>query len=299
MIPRTAPLVEPLVTLLAALAFLLAPPLPAHGAGARSAPSFPCFVLRRLPHDSSAFTQGLLVHQGAFLESTGRYGQSSLRRVDPETGQILARTELPARFFGEGLALCPGARGPRLAQLTWQEGVVLLYDAGTLRPTTSQRLRGEGWGLACADGPTWREGPAWRADSGGHGDSARGAARFIKSDGTDLLRLLDPDTLAETGQLRVTDGGAPVRQLNELEWHNGWILANVWGSDRIACIRGDTGRVAAWLDLAALRRELNPDAEAANGIAVDRSGRRLYVTGKHWDKVFVLEMPELLAKPPQ
>lgn len=261
----------------------LAQPLPAQGAEARGAPSFPCFVLRRLPHDPAAFTQGLLVHQGAFLESTGRYGQSSLRRVDPETGQILARTELPARFFGEGLALCPGARGPRLAQLTWREGVALLYDPETLRPMASQRLRGEGWGLACAQGPAWR------------GDSAR----FIKSDGTDLLRLLDPDTLAETGQLRVLDGSAPVRQLNELEWHNGWILANVWGSDRIACIRGDTGRVAAWLDLAALRRELNPGAEAANGIAVDRSGRRLYVTGKHWDKVFVLEMPELLARPPQ
>jgi glutamine cyclotransferase len=273
------------------LTLLFSLPLLALGAEPRPAPEFPCFVLRRLPHDPAAFTQGLIMHQGAFLESTGLYGQSSLRRVDPETGAVTASMGLPPRYFGEGLALCPGPQGTRLVQLTWKEGVALFYDPETLRPTGSQRLRGEGWGLTCtaplapAPGPVPRPGP--------------GPARLLKSDGSDTLRLLDPSTLAEVGTLRVTDANVPVTRLNELEWHNGWILANIWSTDRIALIRGDTGRVAAWLSLSALRRELGPAAEAANGIAVDRSGRRLYVTGKYWDKLFVLEMPELLTRPPQ
>lgn len=247
------------------------------------APVFPCSVLRRLPHDEGAFTQGLIMHQGEFIESTGRYGKSSLRRVDPETGRARLSVGLPARLFGEGAAICPpdGQPGSRLVQLTWKEGLALFYEAETLRPAGSARIRGEGWGLACAAVP----GGGWR---------------LIASDGTDTLRLLDARTLAEVGRLPVRDGGLPVERLNELEWHNGWILANVWGSDEIALIRGDDGRVAAWMDLSPLRALLrNPGAEAANGLAVDRSGRRLYVTGKLWDAVFVLEMPLMLTRPPE
>ncbi len=251
------------------------------------APVFPCSVLRTLPHDEAAFTQGLLMHQGEFIESTGLYGQSSLRRVDPETGRARLAASLPGRLFGEGAAICPpdGQPGSRLAQLTWKEGVAFFYEAETLRPAGSARLRGEGWGLACA--------PA----SGG------APARFVLSDGTDTLRLLDARTLAEAGRLRVWErgraGAVPVERLNELEWHNGWIIANIWGRDALALIRGDTGEVAAWMDLSPLRPLLkNPRAEAANGVAVDRSGRRLFVTGKLWDAVFVLEMPQMLTRPP-
>jgi glutaminyl-peptide cyclotransferase len=247
------------------------------------APGFPCSVLRILPHDPSAFTQGLLLRQGELYESTGLYGQSSLRRVDPESGRVLAQVALGAKFFAEGLALCPGAAGAdggeRLVQLTWKEGRMFTYDPETLRQTGSYRLRGEGWGLTCGQGPA--------------------GSFLVLSDGSDTLRLLDPRTLAETGTLRVRDGALPVPRLNELEWHNGWVLANIWGEDRVALIRGDTGQVAAWLDISSLRAHLkNPGAEAANGIAVDRSGRRIYLTGKRWDAVFVLEMPHLLMRPP-
>lgn len=274
---------------LAALA--LAAVLAVAGPVLARAPAFPCSVLRSLPHDEEAFTQGLLLHQGEFIESTGLYGRSTLRRVDPETGRVRLRVALSARHFGEGAAICPpdGEPGSRLVQLTWKEGLALFYDPETLRPTGSRRLPGELWGLACA--------PA------SHGGVGQAGARLVLSDGSDVLRLLDPRTLAETGRLRVWEGARdapePVAQLNELEWHNGWILANVWRRDALALIRGDTGQVAAWLDLAPLRALLkSPRAEAANGVAVDRTGRRIFVTGKHWDAVFVLEMPQLLTRPP-
>ncbi|OGR38509.1 MAG: hypothetical protein A2051_03530 [Desulfovibrionales bacterium GWA2_65_9] len=238
-------------------------------------------VEKRLPHDAQAFTQGLIFHQGELVESTGLYGQSSLRRTNPETGGILALTRLDKRFFGEGLALCPERPGkpPRLVQLTWREGRILTYDAVGLRQLGSHRLRGEGWGLA------------WDG------------ARLILSDGTDTLRLLQPDDFAQTGQLNVRDGSKPVRELNELEWVGGWLLANVLGQDRIAVIRppgtSKPGQVAAWLDISALRQELGPQAEAANGVAFDPQARKLFVTGKRWDTVFVLALPPLLEQPPR
>ena len=244
------------------------------------APTLSMHVEKRLPHDPQAFTQGLIFHQGELVESTGLYGQSSLRRTDPETGRILALTRLPGKLFGEGLALCPERPGkaPRLVQLTWREGRILTYDPLSLRQLGSHRLHGEGWGLA------------WDG------------ARLILSDGTDTLRLLKPDDFAQTGQLRVRDGSKPVRELNELEWVGGWLLANVLGQDRIAVIRppgtSNPGQVAAWLDISALRQELGPQAESANGMAYEPRARKLFVTGKRWDKVFVLTLPPLLEHPP-
>lgn len=264
-------------TLLALLALLAL----AQAASAEPAPTLAVRVLQRLPHDASAFTQGLIFHQGALIESTGLYRQSSLRRTDPDTGRILALTRLPGTLFGEGLALCPERPGrpPRLVQLTWREGLILTYDAATLRQLGRHRLRGEGWGLA------------WDG------------SRLILSDGSDTLRWLEPRAFAETGRLTVREGAAPVRELNELEWVEGWLLANVLGQDRIAVIRPlgakDAGQVAAWLDLTPLRRELAAQAEAANGIAFDPRARVLYATGKRWDKVFVLALPALLAHPPE
>lgn len=254
---------------------------PSPAKAASTAPVLSVHVEQRLPHDPTAFTQGLLFHQGALVESTGLYGQSSVRRVDPQTGRVLALTRLPGTLFGEGLALCPARPGaaPRLVQLTWREHQLLTYDAQTLRQLSSHPLRGEGWGLA------------WDG------------ARLILSDGTDTLRLLAPKDFAQVGSLRVRDGAHPVRQLNELEWAQGWLLANVWAHDRLAMIRPPgahgQGQVAAWLDLAPLRRELGPQAEAANGIAYDPETRTLYVTGKRWDKTFVLALPPLLEHPPE
>ncbi|MDP3428101.1 MAG: glutaminyl-peptide cyclotransferase [Humidesulfovibrio sp.] len=238
-------------------------------------------VQERLPHDPQAFTQGLLFHQGSLLESTGLYGQSSLRRVDPQTGTVLASTRLPRTIFAEGLALCPAQPGhrARLVLLTWREGRILTFDAKTLRQTGSHHLKGQGWGLA------------WDG------------ARLLLSDGSDTLRLLTPDTFAETGQLKVRDGTQPVRDLNELEWVEGWLLANVWGRDRIAIIHPpdtkNAGQVAAWLDVSALRQELGPQAETANGIAYNPHTRTLFVTGKRWDKTFTLALPPLLNQPPR
>lgn len=261
--------------------------LPALGAETRPAPAIAPSISARLPHDPEAFTQGLLLHHGLLYESTGLYGQSSVRRVDPASGRVLARRDLPPRLFGEGLALCPAdaagggmAGKARLLQLTWREGLVLAYDPTDLRPLARLRLRGEGWGLACQ------------------------GAELVLSDGTDTLRWLDTRTLARTGRsLRVRDGQRPVERLNELEWVNGWLVANVWQEDRIAVIRPDSGQVALWLDLAPLRRELSQGAEAANGIAYDPAGNRgagaLYLTGKRWGLVFVVEMPELMRQPPR
>jgi len=251
-------------------------PLPA------AAPAEAANILARLPHDPEAFTQGLLLSGGVLYESTGLYGQSSLRRVDPATGRVLARRALPRSFFGEGLALCPDAENggkARLVQLTWREGVILAYDPDSLKLLARRRLHGQGWGLAC-----------------------RGAELTL-SDGTDTLRTLDARSLAETGKaLRVHDGGQSVTRLNELEWVNGWLLANVWEEDRIALIRPDTGAVVLWLDLAPLRQELSERAETANGIAYDPAGDHgrgaLYLTGKRWETVFVTALPELMRRPP-
>lgn len=251
---------------------------PAARPQARTAPVHPVQVLARLPHDPAAFTQGLAFDRGRLLESTGLYGQSSLRAVDPATGRVLARRPLPPELFGEGLALCPGPPR-RLLQLTWREGLILAYDADTLLPLSRHALRGQGWGLACRKGA------------------------LALSDGSATLRFLDADTLAETGRsLTVSDGGRPVPRLNELEWVNGWLLANVWLKDMIAAIRPDTGHVALWLDVSGLRGALSSGAEAANGIAFDPGGDggrgALYLTGKRWDTVFVARLPELLRRPP-
>ena len=250
----------------------------------QAAPTQAVVILSRLPHQQDAFTQGLLHYKGAFYESTGIYGQSSLRRTDPATGRVLARRNLPRRLFGEGLALCPADQhrpdGPqRLLQLTWREGLILAYAAPDLRPLSQHALRGQGWGLACQ------------------------GTRLALSDGTDTLRFLDAQSLAETGEtLRVRDATRPVERLNELEWVNGWLLANIWGEDRIAVIHPASGQVALWLDLAPLRRELAPGAEAANGIAYDANadaGRgALCLTGKRWSTLFTVALPALLRQPP-
>ena len=218
-------------------------------------------VVRALPHDSGAFTQGLVYENGVFYESTGLQGKSSLRRVEVETGRVEQRVEIPEKYFAEGLASLDG----RLVQLTWRHGEAFVYDKATFERAGGFRYEGEGWGLAF-DG-----------------------RRLVLSDGTDTLRFLDPATHAVVGRLRVTDAGRPVRRLNELEIVDGDLYANVWQTPRIARISLSTGRVLEWLDLSGLAEKVRaetPGVDVLNGIAWDAQGRRLFVTGKLWPHVY-------------
>ena len=245
-----------------------ASPCRAAGEGEKSlAPSLGFTVVGELPHDSLAFTQGLVFEDGVFYESTGLNGRSSVRRVDPATGRVLARFNLEAQYFGEGLALVHG----RLIQLTWRSGKAFVYDASSLRRVQELPYAAEGWGLA---------------------STPRG---LVSSDGSATLTWRDVHTLQPLGTLAVTDGGKPVADLNELEWVEGWILANEWHEDRIAVIAPDSGRVKAWIDCSALRAKLGPlEPEAVlNGIAYDADAKILYVTGKLWPKIFQVRLADL------
>lgn len=221
--------------------------------------------VRSFPHDSTAFTQGLLWLGGRLYESTGRYGQSSLRIVEVETGNVLQRVTLGPQYFAEGVA----AVGDRLYQLTWREGVAFLYEAGTLRQVGQVAYQGEGWGLT-SDG-----------------------RRLIVSDGSSYLTFVDPDSFQVDTTLRVTDGGQPVDQLNELDWVKGEIWANVWHTNRIARIDPATGRVKGWLDLSALIPPVRDPEAVLNGIAYDEQADRLLVTGKLWPRLYEIRVPSL------
>ena len=229
------------------------------------APVEPARVLRTLPHDPRAFTQGLVIFGDTLLESTGGRGVSTLRKVLLESGEVVQRVPLARQYFGEGAAVLGG----RAYQLTWQENTGLVYDLASLRLEGTFRYEGEGWGLA-TDG-----------------------ASLILSDGTDVLRYLDPTSYTVTRTVSVTDAGQPVHFLNELEWVRGEIWANVWHEDRIARIDPASGEVIAWLDLADIAppvRDQNSEA-VPNGIAFDERTGRLFVTGKLWPVLYEIGMP--------
>ena len=222
-------------------------------------------IARVFPHDSKAFTQGILYDQGFLYESTGLEGASTLRKVDLETGKVLRIRALSSQYFGEGLALWDG----RLIQLTWRSHRAFVYEKDTFRPAGEFRYETEGWGLT-HDG-----------------------RRLILSDGTERLHFLDPRTFKELRTLRVTDQGLAISHLNELEYVRGEIYANVWRTDRIARISPETGKVRAWIDLAGL---LAPEdaragpADVLTGIAYDEKHDRLFVTGKFWPKLFEIRL---------
>lgn len=229
------------------------------GGATAGAPVRKARIAREYPHDRNAYTQGLLFDHGVLYESTGLHGRSTLREVALETGAVRQIRRLPDEQFGEGIARC----GERLIQLTWRSGVIHVYDRKTFRLRGTFPYPREGWGLAC-DGK-----------------------RLIASDGTDRLYFLDPRTFRTLRSVAVTDGGRPIERLNELECVEGGVLANIWGSDRIARIDPDSGRVEEWIDLAALRERLRgTTAGAANGIAWDAARRRLLLTGKNWPLLF-------------
>ena len=221
--------------------------------------------VRSYPHDSTAFTQGLVWRGGRLYESTGRYGQSSLRLVELETGNVLQRVPLGQQYFAEGLA----AVGDSLYQLTWKEGVAFIWDPATLRQIAQVSYNGEGWGLT-SDG-----------------------RRLIVSDGSSYLTFVDPVTFQVDTTLRVTDAGRPVDQLNELEWVKGEVWANVWHTQRIARIDPQTGRVKGWLDFTPLIPTLSDPEAVLNGIAYDPEADRLLVTGKLWPRLYEIRVPSL------
>ena len=221
-------------------------------------------VVATYPHDSRAFTQGLLYLDGELYESTGQIGHSTIRRVRLEDGEVLQSVDIPRGLFGEGLVNW----GDQLINITWQDGVGYRWDRRTLRRLSEWRYRGEGWGLT------------------------QNGRDIIMSDGTPELRFLDPVTLQERRRIRVTDGGSPIARLNEIEWVNGEIFANVWMTPMIARINPDTGRVTGWIDLTALaaQRDGWRRDDVLNGIAYDPAGDRLFVTGKNWPRLYEIDL---------
>ena len=242
-------------------------PLPDLPIGRTATPLLKWRLVARYPHDPAAVTQGLLFHDGELYESTGLRGRSTLRRVELKTGRVLQRREMSPGHFGEGLAL----DGENLIQLTWQAGVGFVYDRATFNKLRRFLYEGEGWGLA-SDGK-----------------------RLIMSDGTATLRLLDPATLKQTGAIIVRDGDFPITDLNELEYADGHILANIWRTNTVARIRPEDGRVDGWLDLSELKDRVDEAVgpgghDVLNGIAWDAQGKRLFVTGKFWPELFEIEI---------
>ena len=243
-------------------ALLVSLVLSACGSGERHRSAASYEVTGRFPHDPTAYTQGLVWAGSILFESTGLYGHSELRRVDLRSGRVLASRPLTADRFGEGLALLKG----RLYQLTWKEGVAYAYDAATLAPRDSFHYAGEGWGLA-TDGTS-----------------------LIMSDGSDSLRVLSPATFQVQRVVHVRYNGAPLYQLNELEYVNGEVLANVYQSNWVMRIDPATGTVREAIDFGDLYPERPASAEVMNGIALAPDGSQLLLTGKLWPVLFQVRL---------
>jgi glutaminyl-peptide cyclotransferase len=222
-------------------------------------------VVHAWPHDTAAYTEGLFYKDGHLYESTGQVGESTVRKVELETGEVLQRHRLPRQYFGEGIVDWKD----RMVQLTWQSQTGFVYDLASLAPQKAFSYPGEGWALTRDD------------------------HQLYMSDGTAELRVLDPETLAEVRRIQVTADGVPVTHLNELEWVDGEIYANVWLTERIARIDPKSGHVVGWIDLTGLfdNSQLpNPVDDVLNGIAWDASNKRLFVTGKCWPQLFEIQL---------
>jgi glutamine cyclotransferase len=218
-------------------------------------------VVNVYPHNKSAFTQGLVFEGGFLYESTGRYGQSTLRRVELETGNITQLHSLPDQFFGEGITIFED----KIVQLTWKSGKGFVYDRISFDLLQEFEYPTQGWGIT-------------------HNGSA-----LIMSDGTATLYFLDPETFQTIGQVEVHDE-EPVDDLNEVEYINGSVYANIWKKDQIAIINPETGQVTGWIDLSGINDSEKTTENVLNGIAYDQNGNRLFVTGKRWSKLFEIEL---------
>jgi glutaminyl-peptide cyclotransferase len=234
--------------------------------GARAAvPVYGYEVVHVYPHDPEAFTEGLFYLNGFLYESTGLEGHSSIRKVRLQTGEVLARRDIPGQYFGEGIVNW----GSRLIELTWRSHVGFVYDLKTFKPLKDFHYEGEGWALT-QDG-----------------------TQIYMSDGTSNLRILNPTTLLPAGMIPVTLDGRPVERLNELEWVKGEIFANVWQTNGILRIDPRDGHVVGIVDLRGLLPAEDVVAgktDVLNGIAYDVQGDRLFVTGKDWPKLFEIRL---------
>ena len=251
-----------------ALAVAAAPMLPGQSAHKdrqpASVPEYSYRVIHSYPHDPRAFTQGLVYLNGFLYESTGQYGQSSLRKVGLETGEVLQQVDLPPECFGEGIAILDD----EIIQLTWQSQKGFIYNLKDFHLLREFSYIGEGWGLA-----------AYGRD-------------LLMSDGSADIRVLDGRTLLEKRHIKVREGKVPVPQLNELEMVEDEIFANVWQTDRVARISPQSGQVLGWIDLKGLLGPMyRPQIDAVlNGIAYDPGRKRLFVTGKLWPRLFEIQL---------
>jgi glutamine cyclotransferase len=221
-------------------------------------------VVNTYPHDRDAFTQGLVFEDGVLYEGTGLNGRSTLRRVELETGNVLQSHGLPDQFFGEGITVY----GNKIIQLTYQAHVGFVYDKDSFELLREFNYSTQGWGIT-HDGE-----------------------RLIMSDGTSTLYFLDPETFEEVGRVEVYDKNDSVSRLNELEYVQGEIYANVWQTNRIARIDPQTGQVVGWIDLKWLLilEDRSKPVDVLNGIAYDEENERLFVTGKLWPDLFEIEL---------
>ena len=229
-------------------------------------------IIEWAPHDPDAFTQGLEIADGTMYESTGLWGRSSLRAVNPATGEVTALVDLPEELFGEGLTVLGG----EIVQLTWQAGTAIVYDRRTLQPTGEHRYEGEGWGL-CLSGDV-----------------------LIMSDGSDRLARRDPRTFELLGTVTVTAPGYDARldHLNELECVEGMVIANVWQTDRLLVIDPGAGRVVAAIDAGPLVDDVSRASAASridvlNGVALDPDTATLWMTGKLWPRLYRVRLVEV------
>lgn len=234
-------------------------------AAAGDIPVYGYRVVKTYPHDPDAFTEGLFFKDGYLYESTGLKGRSSIRKTQLETGVASLAVSLPPDVFGEGITWF----GDSLIGLTWTEHIGFVLDLKDFSLKHRFSYPGEGWGLT------------------------RNEREIIMSDGTSELRFLDPESLKERRRLRVTAGGKPLDQLNELEWVEGQVYANVWQTDLIARIDPKSGEVVGWIDLSHLlpdTERISGHTDVLNGIAYDEKTKRLFVTGKMWPKLFEIQL---------
>lgn len=221
-------------------------------------------IISTRPHEATAYTQGLQFNGSRLFESTGMYGESTLREIEPATGKVLRKRPLAKTVFGEGLTIL----GDEMFVLTWKENIAYVFEPDTFKPVRTHEYKGEGWGLT-NDGK-----------------------QLIMSDGTSMLKFINPKDFSVLKTLEVKEGKNPVKNLNELEWVDGQIFANVYMTDKIVRISPEDGQVTGWLDLAGLRKQLTKPnrAEVLNGIALDPATGNLIVTGKYWPQMFEIKV---------
>lgn len=223
-------------------------------------------IVKVYPHDKNAFTQGLIFVDGHLLEGTGLNGESTLRRVELETGKVLKKIDLEAKYFGEGITQFKD----KIYQLTWQHNVGFVYDAKTFERLKTFKYPTEGWGIT-HDG-----------------------SKLIMSDGTANLYFIDPETLEQAGKVVVKEGSMPIANLNELEFVNGEVWANVWQTFTIVRIDPKSGKVTGWIDLTGILKQSDLPAghevDVMNGIAHDAKGDRIFITGKLWPKLYEIKL---------